>query len=123
MDRSLRFLMTIVVVICSVLPALAVQAAAALERGTAIIDPLALRELDRGRFGLGRVLMPARSSDAPLTNSQLFALPSMLAVRAALDGEFDHYVSRHKASLPNETMASALPMIFSCSIAASFIPI
>ena len=104
MDRSLRFLVTIVVVICSTLPARAVQAAAALERGTAIIDPLALRELDRGRFGLGRVLLPARSSDAPLTNSQLFALPSMLAVRAALDGEFDRYVARHKANIPNETI-------------------
>ena len=29
-----------------------------LERGTAIIDPLALRELDHGRFGLTRIMMP-----------------------------------------------------------------
>ena len=72
----------------SALPARAASAAA-LERGVAIIDPAALRELDRGRFGLGRVLLPARSADIPLTNSQLFGLPSMAPVRQAIDGEFD----------------------------------
>ena len=63
-----------------------------------------LRELDRGRFGLGRVMLPARSADTPLANNQLFALPSMAPVRKALDAEFDRYISRHKASLPNETI-------------------
>jgi hypothetical protein len=77
---------------------------AALERGTAIIDPLALRELDRGRFAIGRLLLPERSANMPLTDSQLFALPSMLPVRQAIDGEFERYVVRHKASLPNETI-------------------
>ena len=86
------------------LPARRAQSAALLERGTAITDPLALRELDRGRFGLGRILMPARSADAPLTNSQLFALPSMVPVRKALDDEFERYIARHKADLPNETI-------------------
>ncbi len=100
----LRFLATILVLLCSVLPVRHAQSAAALERGTAITDPLALRELDRGRFGLGRVMLPARSADAPLTNSQLFALPSMTPVRKALDGEFDRYIRRHKANLPNETI-------------------
>jgi hypothetical protein len=78
--------------------------AAALERGTAIIDPAALRELDRGQFGIGRMLLPERSADIPLTDSELFALPSMLPVRQALDGEFERYVARHKTSLPNETI-------------------
>jgi len=77
---------------------------AALERGTAITDPGSLRELDGGRFGLGRVLLPARSADAPLTNNQLFALPSMAAVRRALDEEFERYIAGHKASDPNETI-------------------
>ena len=63
-----------------------------------------LRELDRGRFGLARIMLPARSADAPLTNSQLFALPSMAPVRKALDDEFDRYIARHKAELPNETI-------------------
>jgi hypothetical protein len=103
MGRSLRFLVTIVVLLCSALPAPAAQSAP-LERGTAIIDPLALRELDHGRFGLSRVLLPMRSADAPLANSQLFALPSMVPVGKALDAEFDRYISRHKASLPNETI-------------------
>ena len=80
------------------------RGAPALERGTAIIDPIALRELDRGRFGLGRVMLPARSADAPLANSELFALPSMVPVRKALDAEFDRYIARHKAGLPNETI-------------------
>jgi hypothetical protein len=66
--------------------------------------PAALRELDRGQFGLGRLLQPERSADIPLTNSQLFALPSMAPVRQAIDAEFDRYVARHKASLPGETI-------------------
>jgi hypothetical protein len=84
----MRFLVIFWVLLASVLPAGHAQSAA-LERGAAIIDPLALRDLDRGRFGLGRVMLPARSADEPLSNSQLFALPSMLPVRKALDAEFD----------------------------------
>jgi hypothetical protein len=101
---ALRFLVTILVLLCSALPARIVQSAPALERGTAITDPLALRELDHGRFGLTRVLLPARSSNASLTDSQLFALPSMVVVRKALDDEFDRYILRHKAELANETI-------------------
>ena len=99
-----RFLVTFLVLLASVLPARHARSAAALERGAAIIDPGALRELDRGRFGLGRVMLPARSADTPLTNSQLFALPSMVSVRRALDAEFERYISRQKANLPNETI-------------------
>ena len=91
------------VLLCCALPARAAQTAA-LERGTAILDPLALRELDLGRFGLGRILEPPRSANAPLTNEQLFALPSMAAVRQALDAEFERYIASHKAGLPNETI-------------------
>jgi len=98
-----RFLVTVFILLGSVLP-LRAQQGAALERGTAITDPAALRELDHGRFGLGRVLLPMRSIDTPLTNDQLFALPSMAAVRQALDDEFDRYIAGHKASLPNETI-------------------
>src|ERR1700755_833591 len=74
----------------------------ALERGTAIIDPAALRELDDGRFGLTRIMIPERSANIPLTNAQFFALPSMAPVRKALDEDFEHYVAGHKAELPNE---------------------
>jgi hypothetical protein len=99
----MRTLVTILVVFCSVQTARAGQSAA-LERGTAITDPLGLRELDRGRLGLGGVVLPIRSSSTPLTNSQVFALPSMAPVRKALDDEFDRYIARHKATLPNETI-------------------
>jgi hypothetical protein len=99
----MRFLVTFLVLLAGVLPACHAQSAA-LERGTAIIDPLALRELDRGRFGLARVILPSRSTDAPLSNSELFALPSIAPVRKALDAEFDKYISRHKASRANETI-------------------
>jgi hypothetical protein len=75
-----------------------------LERGTAITDPLALRDLDRGRFGLGRILEPARTADMPLTNAELFAMPSMTPVKAAIDAEFDRYAARHKSELPDETI-------------------
>src|ERR1700694_745006 len=103
MSRALRFLVILYVLTCNGFPARAAPFAA-LERGTAITDPMALRELDRGRFGLARLMLPARLSNAPLTNSQLFALPSMVPVRNALDDEFDRYVARHKASLSNETI-------------------
>jgi hypothetical protein len=103
MSPALRLLGTTLVLLCCALPARAAQNAA-LERGAAIIDPLALRELDHGRFGLGRMLEPARSANLPLTNAQLFALPSMAPVRKALDGEFERYIASHKAGLPNETI-------------------
>ena len=38
------------------------------------------------------------------SNSELFALPSMAPVRQAIDGEFERYIIRHKAELPNETI-------------------
>jgi hypothetical protein len=87
-----------------VLPQRPAHSAAALERGVAIIDPLVLRELDDGRFGLARVMQPVQPADAPLANSQLFALPSMAPVRKTLDQEFDRYIARHNADLPNETI-------------------
>jgi hypothetical protein len=99
-----RFLVTVFILLSSVLPLRPAQSAEALERGTAITDPLALRELDHGQFGLTRIMPPMRSSNAPLTNSQLFALPSMVPVRKALDQEFERYITRHKADLPNETI-------------------
>lgn len=104
MGRPLRFLATIFVLLCSLLPPRYAQCAPALERGVAISDPLALRELDRGRFGLIRLLGPARPADVPLTGRELFALPSMAPVRKALDEEFERYTQRHKANLPNETI-------------------
>lgn len=76
--------------------------AAPLERGTAILDPLALRELDRTTLGLNRML--ARSGDAALSDAALFALPSMQPVRKALEAEFDGYVARHKTALPGESI-------------------
>jgi hypothetical protein len=103
MSPSLRPLVLIFALMCGALPARAAPEAA-LERGTAILDPLALRELDDGRLGIGRLLWPERSADIPLTAGQLFALPSMVPVRKAVDVEFDRYVARHKKSLPTETI-------------------
>jgi len=78
--------------------------AAPLERGAAIIEPTALRELDHGALGLGRMLAPSRSADAALTDADLFALPAMAPLRKALDAEFDRYVEKHKATLPDESI-------------------
>ena len=99
-----RFLITFLLLLASVLPLRHARSTAALERGAAIVDPGALRELDRGRFGLGRVMAPARSADTPLANSELFALPLMVPVHKALDAEFERYISKHKVGLPNETI-------------------
>jgi hypothetical protein len=101
--RALRFAVLVLFVLCGAAPLRAAENAA-LERGTAIIDPFALRELDHGRFGLSRILAPTRSADTPLSNPELFALPSMAPVTKALDADFDRYVAEHKASLPNETI-------------------
>ncbi|MGQ0685936.1 hypothetical protein [Bradyrhizobium sp.] len=75
-----------------------------LERGTAVTDPLALRELDRGRFGLGRILDPPRAEARPLDSAELFGHPAMAPVKSALDAEFDRYVARHAAEQPAETI-------------------
>jgi hypothetical protein len=98
-----QFTVSLLILLCGLLSPYAVQGAA-LERGTAIIDPLVLRELDGGRFGLGPMIEPTRSVDVPLTNDDLFALPSMAPVRRAIDDEFDRYAAGHKASLANETI-------------------
>src|SRR3984957_16442155 len=98
------FLVPILALLCGVLPARFVLGAPAMERGAAITDPSGLRELDRGRFGLSRMLSPACPAEVPLTGSGLFALQSMAPVRKALDAEFDRYIQTHKADLPNETI-------------------
>src|SRR5258705_1528189 len=113
MSRALRFLVIILVMLCGVLPARAAQGAA-LERGAAITDPYALRELDLGEhptkgldrvgFGLRPFIPAARSLAAPILNDELFALPSMALVRQAIDAEFERYVARHRADLPGETI-------------------
>jgi hypothetical protein len=90
MRRALRFVLPLFL-LCGILPARAGETPA-LERGTAIIDPLALRKLDSGQFGL-------RS-----TTRELFSSPSMAPIKRALDAEFERYIERHKAELPNESI-------------------
>lgn len=106
MSHGLRFLVSLLVVVCGAWPAGAMQGAP-LERGTAITDPLVLRELDRGKFGLGRILAPARSAEPPIADGELFALPSMAPVRSAIDAEFDRYIASHKADHPGESLGVA----------------
>ena len=103
MSRAVRCLFVLSLLICGAMSAAAGEDRP-LERGAAIIDPAILRELDQGRLGLGRMLWPERSVSLPLPNSELFGLPSMRPVREALEREFDRYVGRHKASLPNESI-------------------
>jgi hypothetical protein len=103
MSHGLRFLVALLVLLCGAWPAGAMP----LERGTAITDPLALRELDRGKFGLGRILVPARSAEPPIADGELFALPSMAPVRSAIDAEFDRYIASHQDNHPSETIGIA----------------
>jgi hypothetical protein len=104
-------LSAIILVCCCVVSAYGADRAP-LERGTAIIDPLALRELDHGRFGLTRIMQPSRSADTPLTNAQLFALPSMAPVQKALDEDFERYIAGHKAEMPNESIGVGTEFAF-----------
>lgn len=103
MRRAPRPLAILFALLCGAMPAGAADDVA-LERGAAIIDPFALRELDGGRFRLDRMLLPERSTNTPLANGELFATPPMLPIRQAIDNEFDRYVARHRASLPKETI-------------------
>src|ERR1700723_939204 len=103
MGLPLRFLLVAFALLsCSLSPS-AAQSAPLLERGVAITDPFALRELDRGAFSLARMLSVSPSG-APLTDAALFALPAVAAIRKSLDQEFERYVQRHKAELPNDTI-------------------
>jgi hypothetical protein len=108
MGRALGPLIVLFALLCAGAPAGAAQDGAvqdgALERGTAITDPAALREFDRGGSGLGRMLSPDRPADLPLSNAELFALASMAPVKEAIDREFDRYIEKHRQDLPNETI-------------------
>jgi hypothetical protein len=104
MGHALRFFPAILVLCCVLLPQSQANGAPALERGVAVTDPVALRELDRGRFGLARMLGPARATEAPLDNSELFALPSFGPVRKALDQEFERYIGKHQADFPGQSI-------------------
>jgi len=104
MDRRVLRLLATVVVLYNGALRLSAAENTSLERGTAITDPLALRELDHGRFGIGRMLLPDRSAHIPLSNAQLFSASIMKPVRAALNEEFERFVARHKDSSPNETI-------------------
>jgi hypothetical protein len=98
-----QFIASFLILLCGLLLPRTAESAA-LEHGVAVTDPYVLRELDGGRFGLGRMVEPARPVNAPMTNDGLFALPSMAPVRKAIDDEFDRYTVRHKATLANETI-------------------
>jgi len=103
MITAARASTAILLALCWTLPARAADRPP-LERGTAIIDPLALRALDHGRFGLNRIMQPEHKADNPLTSAQLFALASMAPVRRALEDDFERYIAKHKAELPSESI-------------------
>jgi hypothetical protein len=103
MGLPLRFLFVAFAFLSGSLSLSAAHSAPLLERGAAIADPAALRELDRGAFGLARMLS-APPSGGPLTDAALFALPAIAGIRKSLDEEFERYIERHKAELPNVTI-------------------
>ena len=79
--------------------------AAALERGTAIIDPLALRELDQRTICHRRACCcrsDRRTSRSPA--ARLFACRRWPRSARRSTREFDRYIAEHKQSLPNETI-------------------
>ena len=83
---------------------------AEIDRALAIVDPLTLRELDlrdhrseavpHPGFALGRMLGGPALSDSDINNDKLFALPSMTAVRGAIDQAIAQYVARRRADDP-----------------------
>ena len=105
MSRALRILI-VLAVLCSGGSSPAAAEDPALERGTAITDPMSLRKLDRADgLAIERILGAERNADIPFTNDLLFSrLPQLAQIRPAIDAEFDRYVARHKAASPNETV-------------------
>ena len=81
MSLALRFLVVMLALAVRALAG-ARSAGAALERGTAIIDPGALRELDRGTIWPRPHAGTGARAALPLDNAQLFALPAMAPVKA-----------------------------------------
>jgi hypothetical protein len=117
-EQAVRFRFALIVFLCG-LALNAVAHGEALRSGLAVVDPLALRELDLREhsaastspgLGLVQMLDPART--APIANADLFALPSMAPVRRALDAEFERYIARHRATLPRETIGVGPPHDF-----------
>jgi len=92
---------------------LQLASAQSLTDGTAITDPIVLRELDARRrpgnqrgmhgFGLRQVLQADGSPDAVLLNDELFALPAMLPVRQAIDRDIEAYAKRHRTDIVDAT--------------------
>jgi hypothetical protein len=89
-----------------------------LDRSLAIADPQTLRELDIGQspgeagshgLGLGRMLRVARSAQPPISGAELFALPALAPVKAALDNELARYTARTRTSAPDTTGGSEPP--------------
>jgi len=83
MGLPLRFLFVAFAFLSGSLSLSAAHSAPLLERGAAITDPTVLRELDRGAFGLARMLS-APPSGGPLTDAALFALPAIAGIRKSL---------------------------------------
>jgi len=74
-----------------------------LERGTAITDPVTLRDLDQAAFGANRILLDG-TAEGTVSNARLFAAPPMVSVRQAIDREFGRYVARQQADHPGQTV-------------------
>ena len=104
MGLPLRFLFIAFTLLSGSLSLSVAQGAPLLERGAAVTDPVALRELDHGAFSLARMLSASPPSGGPLADAALFALPAVASIRKSLDEEFERYVERHRAELPNETI-------------------
>ena len=82
----MRFIVKFLVLLISILPVRDAQSAAALERGAAIIDPAALRELDRTRERRIRQLARVLVGKSKLTRSFLEALEKIERVRRTAAG-------------------------------------
>ena len=110
----MRFISLIILSLFGSVVAPCVAQSAALERGVAVTDPLALRELDNREilvpgldntgFGLGRILDRKTRLRPFMSNAELFSLPSMWSVRKVLDAEFDRYIAMHRARSTNESI-------------------
>ncbi|MDI3564719.1 hypothetical protein [Bradyrhizobium sp. Arg816] len=105
MSRALRILVAAAVLLGGTVSLFAAENVP-LTRGTAIIDPDLLRNLDHSdSLTISRLLWPERNADFPLTTDLLFSSLSQLKdIPSAIDAEFDRYIIGQKAAYPTETI-------------------
>jgi hypothetical protein len=106
MSRRASRILVALALLCGGTLSLSAAENMALERGAAITDPGLLRKLDQDdALTISRLLGRERNAEFPPTTDMVFSRLSQLGqIRPTIDAEFERYIARHKAHVPDETI-------------------